>query len=124
MLIVYILNFLSPVIKCLSKEKSFDILNGSDKWIIRDSGENDSSEETDEYEDDITAADALVDEEKVSLRRKAKVILLATVAIATLYLEGVHNYHGEHKLFSGNYVPHCHVENILETVFVIMFLLS
>jgi hypothetical protein len=34
--------------------------------MIMDSGENDSSDETDEYEDDNTAADAVVDEEKVT----------------------------------------------------------
>jgi hypothetical protein len=27
------------------------------------------------------------------------------VTIAILYLEGVHNYHGQHKLFTGNYIP-------------------
>jgi hypothetical protein len=60
----------------------------------------------------------------VTWRRKAKVILLAAVTIAALYLEGMHNYHGQHKLFSGNYVPLCCVENILEIVFFFMLPLN
>jgi U3 small nucleolar RNA-associated protein 14 len=63
---MYVLNFLASINKCLSMEKVFDILNGSDECIIRDSGENVGSDETDEYEGDITAADAVVDEKKVT----------------------------------------------------------
>jgi hypothetical protein len=33
---------------------------------MRDGGENDSSDETDEYDDDSTAADAAVDEKKLT----------------------------------------------------------
>jgi hypothetical protein len=50
---MYVLNFLACVTKCPSKEKVFDNLNGSDECIIRDSGENDSNDEVDEYGGDI-----------------------------------------------------------------------
>jgi hypothetical protein len=50
---MYVLNSLASATKYLSEEKVLDILNGSDQCPIRDNSENNSSDKTDEYEDDI-----------------------------------------------------------------------
>jgi hypothetical protein len=97
--------------KHLNEENVLDILNKLDKCLISDS----SDDKTDDCENDIAVVDSVVDEGNIEVED--------AVRNSGFIWEDIHNYHGQHELFSGHSGPQNSAINVqgIVSVFLLFF---